>query len=57
MYIHGGFEQDTPNIPINVISTIDGDKMFVDHEILYGKMKNSEKKDSKPKDGKGGYGK
>lgn len=56
MYIHGGFEQDTPNIPINVISTVDAEKMFVNHELLYGKMKNSEKKDGKSKDGsKGGY--
>lgn len=55
MYIHGGFEQDTPNIPINVISTIDGDKLFANHEVLYEKMKNSEKKDKKGSgDGKAG---
>jgi len=51
MYIHGGFEQDTPNVPINMISTIDAEKMFVGFEILYDKMKNSEKKDKKGADG------
>jgi hypothetical protein len=56
VYIHGGFEQDTPNIPINVISTINAEKLFENHETLYEKMKNSEKKDKKSGDsGKGGY--
>lgn len=56
VYIHGGFEQDTPNIPINIISTINAEKLFKNHETLYEKMKNSEKKDKKSADGgKGGY--
>lgn len=56
VYIHGGFEQDTPNIPINMISTIDAEKLFVDHETLFDKMKNAEKKDKKAAEGgKGGY--
>lgn len=55
MYIHGGFEQDTPNIPINVIATIDAEKLFTDHETLYDKMKNSEKKDKKGADNKSSY--
>ena len=56
IYIHGGFEQDTPNIPINIISTIDAEKLFQNYETLYDKMKNSEKKDKKAVDGgKGGY--
>ena len=56
MYIHGGFEQDTPNIPINVIATIDAEELFKDHETLHDKMKNSEKKDKKSADiGKSNY--
>lgn len=53
VYIHGGFEQDTPNIPINNISTIDAEKLFANHTLLYDKMKNGEKK-KQPDSAKGG---
>jgi len=28
IFVHGGFENDNPNIPINVISRIDSNKLF-----------------------------
>lgn len=41
IYIHGGFEQVTPNIPINVIATIETEKLFAWHEILLKKVKQT----------------
>jgi len=31
VYVHGGFEHETPNIPINAISRIDAMKLFANH--------------------------
>jgi hypothetical protein len=45
IYIHGGFEQITPNIPINIIATIETERLFASHELLLKKVKNQEKKD------------
>lgn len=44
IFIHGGFEHETPNIPINNISKIDANKLFSQIEILTNKLKNMEKK-------------
>jgi hypothetical protein len=32
IYVHGGFEHDTPNIPTDRIDKIDTIKLFVGHE-------------------------
>jgi hypothetical protein len=55
VYVHGGFEHETPNIPINVIARIDTYKLFHKHEHLIQKIKPIEKgADGKgSKDGKG----
>lgn len=47
MYVHGGFEHETPNIPINIIARIDTYKLFLKHEHLAQKIKpiDSSKKD------------
>ena len=50
IYIHGGFEHETPNIPINNISKIDAIKLFSQIEVLTQKLKNIRG----PKDGKRG---
>ena len=57
VYVHGGFEHETPNIPINIIARIDTYKLFHKHDHLIQKIKPVEKgaeggKGSK--DGKGG---
>jgi len=54
--VHGGFEHETPNIPINVIARIETYKLFHKHEHLIQKIKPVEKGDGKggSKDGKGG---
>jgi len=38
VYVHGGFEHETPNIPINSISRIDATKLFVNHPGLATKI-------------------
>ena len=38
VYVHGGFEHETPNIPINSISKIDASKLFVNHPGLAAKI-------------------
>ena len=38
MYVHGGFEHETPNIPIDAIAKIDASKLFVNHQNLAGKI-------------------
>lgn len=55
VYVHGGFEHETPNIPINVIARIDTYKLFHKHDHLIQKIKPIEKgADGKgSKDGKG----
>jgi hypothetical protein len=44
IYIHGGFEQTTPNIPINMIATIETEKLFTNHDSLLKKVQNIESK-------------
>lgn len=39
VYVHGGFEHETPNIPINVIAKIDAYKLFEKSEHLIQKIK------------------
>ena len=39
VYVHGGFEHETPNIPINIIAKIDTYKLFHKHEHLMQKIK------------------
>ena len=54
VYVHGGFEHETPNIPINIIARIDTYKLFHKHDHLTQKIKPIEKPaDGKGKDGKG----
>lgn len=38
VYVHGGFEHETPNIPINSISRIDATKLFSNHPVLAAKI-------------------
>jgi hypothetical protein len=38
VYVHGGFEHETPNIPINAISRIDAIKLFANHLTLQAKI-------------------
>lgn len=38
VYVHGGFEHETPNIPINAISRIDATKLFANHPGLAAKI-------------------
>ena len=60
VYVHGGFEHETPNIPINIIARIDTYKLFHKHDHLVQKIKPIEKggdgKGSKD-GGKSGMGK
>lgn len=37
MYVHGGFEHDSPNIPINTVSKIDSQRLFSAHPALMAK--------------------
>lgn len=39
IYVHGGFEHETPNIPINAIAKIDTQKLFKSFDHLYAKIK------------------
>jgi hypothetical protein len=54
VYVHGGFEHETPNIPINIIARIDTYKLFHKHEHLIQKIKPIEKGADGKKDGKNG---
>ena len=38
VYVHGGFEHETPNIPIDAIAKIDASKLFVNHPNLASKI-------------------
>ena len=38
VFVHGGFEHETPNIPINSISKIDATKLFANHPGLASKI-------------------
>jgi len=35
LYVHGGFEHDSPNVPTNNISCIDISKLFKNNPSLY----------------------
>jgi len=52
VYVHGGFEHETPNIPLKEICKIDTAKLFARHDFLAQKIKPPEKtgKDAKEKD-------
>jgi len=39
VYVHGGFEQETPNIPLSEIYKIDTQKLLSTHENLLLKIK------------------
>ena len=43
MFVHGGFEHETPNIPLSEICKIDTEKLFVRHENLLSKIKPTDK--------------
>lgn len=43
VYVHGGFEHETPNIPINIIAKIDSYKLFEKSDNLIQKIKPIEK--------------
>ena len=55
VYVHGGFEHDSPNIPLSEICKIDVQKLLTKFENLLSKIKPSEKqgkeKDKEKKDG------
>lgn len=53
MFIHGGFEHETPNIPLKEICKIDAMKLLTNHANLLSKIKPLEKnsKDERTKDG------
>lgn len=42
IYVHGGFEQEVPNIPLGEICKIDIQKLFVGMDGLLQKIKPSE---------------
>ena len=56
VYVHGGFEHETPNIPINIVARIDTYKLFDKHEHLLQKIKpiDSLKKPGEKSAGKDG---
>lgn len=47
IFIHGGFEHETPNIPINNISRIDAVKLFSQIDVLSGKLRKLKDNESK----------
>lgn len=53
VYVHGGFEHETPNIPINAISRIDAMKLFASHPGLQTKIYPKSSKASKTEGGTG----
>lgn len=38
IFVHGGFEHDNPNVPINAISKIDSNKLFANYSGLISKI-------------------
>ena len=52
VFVHGGFEHETPNIPINLIAKIDSNKLFEKSENLLQKIKPIEKGQKADKTGK-----
>lgn len=53
VYVHGGFEHETPNIPINAISRIDATKLFANHQSLLTKIYPKTSKSGKAEGGTG----
>jgi hypothetical protein len=53
IFVHGGFEHETPNIPLQEICKIDAQKLLTNHDNLSSKIKPKENNgnDDKPKDG------
>ena len=54
VYVHGGFEHETPNIPLQEICKIETNKLLTNHENLLSKIKPKETKGGdgdKPKEG------
>jgi hypothetical protein len=51
--VHGGFEHETPNIPLQEICIIDANKLLVNYDNLSLKIKPKENAsaEDKPKDG------
>ena len=43
VFVHGWFEHETPNIPIDAIARIDALKLFEKHDNLLQKIKANEK--------------
>jgi len=52
VFVHGGFEHETPNIPINSISRIDATKLFANHAGLAAKIFPKTSKPGRPGDSK-----
>ena len=44
VFVYGGFEHETPNIPLSEVCKIDTAKLFVKHDNLLQKIKPSESK-------------
>jgi len=42
IYVHGGFEHETPNVPVNSISQIDLQKLLLTHQNLLKKLQFSD---------------
>ena len=53
VYVHGGFEHETPNIPINAISMIDANKLFANPPGLAAKIFPKNTKSGKSDTGTG----
>jgi len=54
IFVHGGFEHDNPNVPINAISKIDSNKLFANFQTLIVKIspkltRNNDDKKNKEK--------
>lgn len=52
VYVHGGFEHTTPNVPLNLISLVDLEKLFARFDNLLTKVRAATEKPSK--EGRGG---
>lgn len=46
IFVHGGFEHDNPNVPINAISRIDSNKLFQNIQNLIQKISPKQQKKS-----------
>lgn len=52
VYVHGGFEHETPNIPIDAIAKIDAQKLFANYPSLASKIYPKVSAKNKSADGK-----